>query len=151
MPRFTSSDELIDFAIAREEEAFAFYAGMAELVKSDSVRDMFGDFAHEELGHKAKLLAMKRDGRLVRSEHRILNLKIADALVPVKPSPEMGYPDALRLAMQREKDAFRLYTGLADTVRDDAAREVFLMLAQEEAKHKLRFEIEYDDAVMTDN
>jgi hypothetical protein len=28
---------------------------------------------------------------------------------------------------------------------------VFSALAQEEAKHKLRFELEYDDFVMTEN
>ncbi len=151
MPCFTSSDDLINFAVAREEESFIFYAGMAEMVKNDRIRDMFGDFAHEELGHKAKLLTMKRDGRLARSERRIADLKIADALTPVRPTPDIGYVDALRLAMQREKEAFRLYSGLADVVDDDTAREVFLIVAQEEAKHKLRFEIEYDDAVMTDN
>ena len=30
-------------------------------------------------------------------------------------------------------------------------RELFLSLAQEEAKHKLRFEIEYDDMILTEN
>ena len=53
--------------------------------------------------------------------------------------------------MKKEKKAFRLYTNLAETCGDDNLEKVFLGLAQEEAKHKLRFEIEYDDYIMTEN
>jgi len=44
------------------------------------------------------------------------------------------------------KAAFRLYTDLAALTKDDQSKIAFQMLAQEEANHKLRFEIEYDDA-----
>ena len=63
----------------------------------------------------------------------------------------MDYQSALVLAMKREKAAFRLYTALAAKVDDEALRELFLRLAQEEAKHKLHFEIEYDEHVLTEN
>jgi rubrerythrin len=44
-----------------------------------------------------------------------------------------------------------MYTDLAATVDDESLRETFLALAQEEAKHKLRFEVEYDDVIMQEN
>jgi len=53
--------------------------------------------------------------------------------------------------MKKEKKAFKMYTDLAATTEDAGLQSVFLGLAQEEAKHKLRFEIEYDDYVMTEN
>ena len=63
----------------------------------------------------------------------------------------MDYQQALILAMKKEKKAFKLYLDLAASCGDDNLEQIFLALAQEEAKHKLRFEIEYDDFVMTEN
>jgi rubrerythrin len=53
--------------------------------------------------------------------------------------------------MKEEKAAFKLYSDLAARTDDAAAKEVLLMLAQEEAKHKLRFEIEYDDNILKEH
>jgi len=60
----------------------------------------------------------------------------------------MDYQDVLILAMKKEKASFHLYTDLADEVENQIQKETFLSLAQEEAKHKLRFEIEYDNEVL---
>ena len=54
-------------------------------------------------------------------------------------------------ALPTEKVAFRLYLDLADQVENEDQKALFLSLAQEEAKHKLRFEIEYDDVVLNQN
>jgi rubrerythrin len=51
--------------------------------------------------------------------------------------------------MKGEKGAFKLYSDLASTTDDPGLRATLLGLAQEEAKHKLRFEIEYDDEFLT--
>ena len=53
--------------------------------------------------------------------------------------------------MKREKSAFKLYSDIARSAQDEELRELFLGLAQEEAKHKLRFEVEYDDEVYREN
>ncbi len=148
---FHSADEILDFAIEHEEESFAFYSDMANSVKSAAMRVLFDDFAHEELGHKAKLVAMKKDRRLDAIQRKIENLKIADYLVETKPGFLMDYPDALRLAMQREKASFKLYTDLARLTDDDSLRDLLTVFAQEEARHKLRFEIEYDEYVLKEN
>ena len=63
----------------------------------------------------------------------------------------MSYQDALTLAMKKEKAAFRMYTVLADKATDPVVKTLFLKLAQEESKHKLRFEIEYDDYILKEN
>jgi len=63
----------------------------------------------------------------------------------------LSFQDALILAMKAEKAAFRLYSELA-TATDNAELQTMLLgLAQEEAKHKLRFEIEYDDYALKEN
>lgn len=42
---------------------------------------------------------------------------------------------------EEQKAAFRLYSDLASRTEHAELKETFLMLAQKEAKHKLRFEI----------
>jgi rubrerythrin len=67
------------------------------------------------------------------------------------PGPKTDYQGALILAMKREKAAFRLYSDLAARTEDAELKDLLLGLAQEEAKHKLRFEVEYDDKILTEN
>lgn len=71
-------------------------------------------------------------------------LGITDRLPEIKPSADMSYVDVLAFAMKKEKTAYTLYSNLASIAQSPQLRETFLKLAQEEANHKLRFEIEYD-------
>lgn len=149
---FGSTDELLDFAIAKEEEANQFYTDLATRVEKSPMREVFERFAKEELKHKARLQAVKQDKLLVSAEQKVQNLKIADYLVRVEPDTgEMDYQKALIVAMQREKASFKLYTDLAAVTDNPELQEILLALAQEEAKHKLRFEIEYDEHILTEN
>ena len=144
-----SVDDILDYAIAREQEAHDFYVDLARRVAA--MRETFSGFAREELGHKAKLQAMKQGRRLQPSDTRVLDLKIADYVVDVEPREDLDYQDALILAMKREKAAFRLYSDLAAATTDKELKDSLLVLAQEEAKHKLRFEIEYDTVITKEN
>ena len=74
-----------------------------------------------------------------------------DYVVNVKVSPNMSYEDALVVAMNKEKAAFRLYTSLSERASNAGLKNLFAALAQEESKHKLRFEVEYDDFVLREN
>ncbi len=148
---FKSVEEILDFAIGKEEEAHEFYMDLAERINKPHVQEMFKKFAQEELGHKAKLLAAKEGKTLKRSESKILDLKIGDNLEDIELTPNMEFQDALIVAMKAEKNAYKLYTQLASQTDDNAAKQTLELLAQEEAKHKLRFETEYDDLVYTEN
>lgn len=143
-------DEVLEFAIDREIEAHQLYIDLAARTQNPVMRKVFEDFAKEELGHKAKLEAMKK-GKTVASAPAAPDLKIADYVVGVEPTPNMDYKDVLILAMKKEKASFRLYTDLAAEVKNEAQSKTFLSLAQEEARHKLRFEIEYDNVVLKEN
>jgi rubrerythrin len=145
-----SVEEILDYAIAREQEAVDFYTDLAKRSK-EWMRDYLMEFAREEARHKAKLMAVKDGERLLSSKCKINDLKIADYLVEVEASDDIGVQDAMILAMQREKAAYRLYTDLAERVEDAELRELFLGLAQEEAKHKLYFETKYDDEMLSNN
>jgi rubrerythrin len=149
--KFESVDSILDFAIAREEESVVFYRDLAEKMDNPHTRKVFELFSKEEVGHKQRLMNIKEDKSLLPEEKRVKSLNIADYLTDVEVSSGMSYQDALIVAMKKEKAAFKLYSDLSEVAQDQAAKHIFQILAQEEAKHKLRFEIEYDDYILTDN
>jgi rubrerythrin len=143
--------QILDFAIEKEEEAYSFYNDLAKVTSKPEMRTVFLDFAQEEMGHKKKLLSL-RTGKTVNAvSPNIPDLKIADYTVDIVPKSDMDYQEALILAMKKEKSAFKLYSDLAKIVLEDNLKSLFLMLAQEEAKHKLRFELEYDREILKEN
>lgn len=148
MTHFKSTDEILDFAIGEEEQARDFYLKMAGKMETAWMRKAFEDFAREEAGHREKLLAVRKGKLLEPLADKVLDLKIADYLVESQLGADFDYQQALVVAMKKEKAAFRLYTDLAEAAEDPGLRSTLLALAQEEARHKLRFEIEYDDHVL---
>lgn len=151
MKDFTTVNDILDFAMNEEQQAVEFYTRLAAQAATDDMRLIFETFANEEIAHKARLTKIKEEGTYVVPPERITDLKIADYTVSVAVSPEMSYFDALVVAMKKEKAAFKLYLALADRAPDEAMRNLFMSLAQEESKHKLRFEIEYDEFVLREN
>jgi rubrerythrin len=145
----TTVDEILDFAIAGERAATAFYLELAAKMDNDAMKKVFEDFAAEEKKHEAILHGIK-EGQAIQSEE-VADLKIADYVVDSEPRPDMEYQDALILAMKREKAACAMYNQMAAVTQNQQTRETFLMLAREEAKHKLYFETEYDQVVLKDN
>ena len=152
MSTFSDVDEILDFAIDGEQAAVDLYLGLAAQAKNPSIRKSFEEYAQEERGHKAKLEEVKAGKRLILpSDKPVLDLKIGDYTVDENPGPDADYQTVLLFAMKKEKAAFRLYTDLAGKTSDAAVQQLLLGLAQEEAKHKLRFEIEYDDHILVEN
>lgn len=151
MKTFGSMNEVLDFAMNAEQEAVDFYLKLASKQNNPRIKEVFLQFANEEVKHKARLNKIKNEGLLDLEAENIADLKIADYAVSTNPDQEMDYPAALLLAMKKEKAAFRLYTALAERAPNASLKKVFLALAAEESKHKLRFEIEYDDYVYREN
>ena len=151
MNEFKSIDDALNFAIQSEQEAVDFYTNLADVSKNQAMRKVFIQFANEEKGHKKSLINIKRKGTFEFSDENVFDLEIGDYLIDVKATSDMSYQDALILAMKKEKSAFKLYSDLAGIATNNDLRNIFLVLAQEEAKHKLRFEIEYDDNILKEN
>jgi len=149
--KFDSVDKILDFAIQKEQEAADFYTDLANKMEVEYMKEIFNQFASEEQGHKAKLIAVKDGQQMLAAEEQVQDLKIGDNLVDIELTGDLGYQEALILAMKAEKAAFRLYNDLATATDDSNLERMFLDLAQEEAKHKLRFEIEYDDQILREN
>jgi rubrerythrin len=151
MNAFKTVDDILNFAMESEQEAVDFYNDLAEHAGNKDMRSIFTQFAQEEVSHKAKIMKIKEEGTYEIAPEKLKDLKVSDYMVNIKPKPDMNYHDALILAMNKEKAAFRLYMDLSEKTDNASMQKMFLMLAQEESKHKLRFELEYDEYVLREN
>lgn len=151
MKEFNHIDDVLQFAIQEEQAAVDFYLMLAEQAKNPQSRSIFTEYAREEMEHKAKLVNVRETGSFEMPVQEVKDLRITDYLIDVKPQPDMSYQEALILAMKKEKAAFRMYTTLADRASDTSIKELFRKLAMEESRHKLRFELEYDEYVLKEN
>jgi rubrerythrin len=150
--QFESMQDILDYAISLEQAAVKLYTDLAEKTDRPAIRKAFLGFANEERGHEQRLKGVKEGQRALPAPAQILDLKIVELHSGM---PEITasspYGDILLFAMRQEKHAFMLYTELAARATDPDIQTLFEQLAQEEAKHKLRFEIEYDEHVLKEN
>jgi rubrerythrin len=148
MEEFESDEEILEFAIGRELNAYQFFVDLAGQMDNPTMCLLFENFAKEELRHKAALeLEVMKRGKVVAEPQDTADLDQTDIMVAIDPETNIDYKNALLLAINKETKSFRLYVDLAAMVKDKESREVLLSLAEEEAKHKTRFEMEYDMAV----
>lgn len=146
MGKVNSDEEILEFAISKEVEAYHFYMALAGRVEARKMRKVFEDLAAEELEHKAKLeLEIMKTGKTVPIQQTPSGRPDSDYIISDDPSPlDIDYKDMLLLGMEKEEAAFRTYVNLVPNVHDEQSQEVLLALAEEEVRHKLRFETEYD-------
>jgi rubrerythrin len=140
--------EIIKFAIDKEIKAFDFYTSASKVAKYSGAKELFSDLAKEEVGHRKLLekLDMEKIAK-VRIEP-VPNLRISDYLVDVEFKADLSYADILRTAMKMEERSLKLYTDMKESNKDQDLNKLFTLLANEEAKHKLRLEKIYDDEVL---
>lgn len=144
-------DEILDYAIEQEQQAADFYEDVAQRAETAGMEKILLDFAEEEKRHKKILQTVKAGEHELTPEQEVLDLKISDYLVEVEASDNISYQDALIIAMKKERAAYELYSDMAAKIPESHLKEVLVGLAKEEARHKLFFEAEYDEHVLTDN
>ena len=143
MKNFQSIDDIFDFAIAREIEARSFYSDLAKKIDRPEMSRVLESFAVDEDQHRTKLEAVKAGEHVIEPEE-VGSLNIVDYVVPAELNESMTYAELLAFGMEKENRAHLLYSNLSSLARTDEVKELFQLLAQEEAEHKLRLEIEYD-------
>ena len=145
MQQENSVDEILGLAISREIYAYHFYKALAKRIENVEMKKTLNEFALEELEHKAKLeLELFKIGQTVATEEKFLESVENYVLLNVDSDLNMEYKDILLLAIEKEEASFRIYINLAHSVPDGESRDVILAIAEEEVRHKIRFEIEYD-------
>lgn len=146
MAQIEPDSEILEFAIFREVEAHHFYMTLAKVVDNPAMRKVLEDFAKEELEHKAKLeLEVLKLGQVLPAEKEFQDPPMDNYIISnINSLSDIGYKDMLLLAIEKEETSFRTYVNLAFHATDQESKDVLLAIAEEEVKHKHRFEIEYE-------
>lgn len=142
---FKEFQDIIDFAIEKEKEAVSFYEEAAEAQSMAGARKMFVEFADEERKHVRLLQNMDKEDVSGYDFEWIPDMKRSNFLVDIPYEKNMSYKDMLHLAIKREEKALALYNDLLKTAQTTGFKNVFKMLCQEEASHKLKLETLFDD------
>jgi rubrerythrin len=150
-PQFGQLQEIVQLAIAKEQEAIDFYTHLAATARWEAIANELRAIAAMEVGHKKALQAMDVQVAASTINPKAPNLKIADYLVEAEPSDNMTWQDVLNIAMRRELVAMNLYNDLATMVTEPRVKQMFQNLSAEESKHKLYFEGIWDKEILTEN
>jgi len=144
-------ENVMTFAIENEKAAVELYEMMKDTAKEKSAKVMFGELAAEELKHRRFLEGVTGENVPDVQLKEVTDLKISDYLVDVEFKPDMEYQNILIMAMKREESAVKLYNDMAAQIEDPKLGKLLKFMAQEEAKHKLRLETEYDEKVLAED
>ena len=142
---FESLQEALTFAAAKEQMAARFYSELAQRVDDPVTQGLMEDLAAEEVEHRSRIeLELMKLGHVVGSTDaeqtpRVTGIEVLDE-IPTDLAPIEG----VRLAIRKEQASFRLYVELLACTADPGIREALLALAEEEIRHKLRFEKVYE-------
>jgi rubrerythrin len=141
-PRLT---DLINVAIEREEQAYAFYMGLHDKVEDTGVKEALEWIAGEELKHK-KFLVSYRDGDFDQDTLRINEVvyyRIAEHQKQPDTEKSMKPEDIFLVAAHRELRSYNFYTELARMHSEGDTHAMLLKIANEELKHKEKMEYLY--------
>jgi rubrerythrin len=144
----SSVDNVISFAIEKEEKAMDFYQKCADRAKNPGIKKFFLEMVEEEQRHKRLLQELNPaalgDIRLDQVE----DLRISDYLIDVPFREDLTYQEALTLAMKKEEKAHAFYSGWKNKCGHEKTGRLFEMLATEEMKHKRKIETVYDEEIL---
>jgi rubrerythrin len=141
-------NEVIDFAIKREEDAIQGYGSMIEVAKTPGISKLLQELQEEERKHK-ELLQELTEGKVESYVlTRIIDLKISDYLEEDTLEAEMDFQQLLIFAAKKEQNAVKLYSKLAEEAESGELKKLFEFLVEQEKSHKLKLETEYEKHVL---
>jgi rubrerythrin len=143
-----SFDDIVKFAISREEAAIKAYGDMGERAQFPGLKGLLLELQEEERNHK-KLLENISEGQIQDFEIKdVIDMKISDYLTEEPPSDDMTFQDLLIIAAKKEQEAVELYSALDRNADDEELKKLFQFLIQQEKSHKLKLESEYEKHVL---
>jgi rubrerythrin len=136
---------IIDMAIEREEQAFAFYQLLLEKVKDKTAKETLQFLSGEERKHKAFLEKYRKDGYGPEGLRMtdVVDYRIAEYLTAPDIKKNMESKDVYLVASHREFNSYHFYKSLADIHPEGEAKNILLRIANEEKKHKEMVEYLY--------
>ena len=156
-----SFEEIIAFAVNREIQAADFYEIYGQKAEKLATKSMFKELAAEEKKHKELLEKLTPEQLASFKPSKIEDLGLSSIIKDSQFTPDMEFPDALRLAIKKEEEAIQLYSYLAkQTLKTETGcqtpaernqlKKLFDFLVGQEKQHKNKLEDEFDTVVLKD-
>ena len=144
---FKSILEILNFSISKERASVRFYRDLMSKAVNPATKSLFEVLAQNEQGHIESLqLEVEKLGHTVDTNKEAIDSVFYwdERLETDDPVRDMSFAEALLLGIQKEQAAFRLYAQLLGTIKDERLGKVLLELAEEEMRHVLQLEQEYE-------
>ncbi len=149
--KFKSTQDVVQFAIEREEAAIQAYGEMHEKASMPGLKALLLELQSEEKNHKKILQAITPEDIAGFKPETVVDLKISDYLVDEPLTDDISFQDLLIFAAKKEQKAVELYSALAQKAGTKELKELFEFMIQQEKTHKLKLEKEYEDHVLWDD
>lgn len=144
MMNFHSIDEILRFAMARENVARRFYQDLSRVVTNPGTQAIFEALAHaEQEQQEAIKLELFKIGSTVPSTEEQQSVSPEERFQVNDKTREMSTLDALELAMKKQKASFQMFAELMVHTDNPDAGEILYGLAEQEMRHLLQLEKEY--------
>ena len=147
-----SIEQILREAIQGEADAYELYTRAVDLVRAEHIKELLGELAQEELGHKVALEKMLTNpiqisGQVAALQQAdVVDYKIADHLVARPLGPDSTFQDVCIFAAQKEQESHQLYRDLASQNTGEVA-DLLEAMAKDELRHKNLVEGWYEEIV----
>jgi rubrerythrin len=145
-------EQILREAIQGEVESYELYTSAVELVREQHIKELLGELAQEELGHKAALEKMLAQPDRIQGQvdalqqADVVDYKIADHLVVRPLGPDSTFQDVCIFAAKKEQHSHELYRRLASQNTGEV-RDLLEAMAKDELRHKNLVEGWYEEVV----
>ena len=144
--------QAIETAIQMEKEGQAFFHQAAEKTNNKLGKAMFERLAAEEITHMETFRKMfdsmsnTEDWHAVSTQLRSISKPpvFSDAKNKMKAEREPGEVEALRQAMEIERNAIEFFKDAKSKTDDETVKEIFEKIRQEEEYHHALLQAQYD-------
>ena len=138
--------ELWDTAVYKEIASQTVYLEAQRATDDPAAKAMLIELAEEELKHAGILRRMKEAGWQSGDWNRasLSSLRLSEYFAGPDTLEGAGLQEVLLFAMKRELESVNFYTQMMGMLRLEAAKALCSRLAQEELKHKMKLELEYE-------
>jgi len=133
-------EQILNRAIAKEQEACSNYQALAKWVSYPGSKQMLSELAEEEQRHKEILEGWRRGEMKGNPPSLLPDSGALSEGRDFKLDKDLSPEEAVRLAIREEERAFSFYQDLSKGLEEGEARVVAEQLAGEERKHRLRLE-----------
>lgn len=149
--------ESIKLAIELEKKGHTFYLEAAEKTTNDTGKALFTRLANEEMIHLATFKRMLDSQNLAADWRNLIQHYPAKPQLPLfdekaKKSLRPATTDelqALRLAMQQEREAMKFFGSIAENSDQEAVNNIFSFVREQEVYHHDLLQAEYDAILKT--